>query len=488
MGKPTGFIEFARLAEPYEPAAERVKHYREFVGHLADPDAVTQGARCMDCGIPFCHNGCPVNNIIPDWNDLVYRGDLRRALDVLHSTNNFPEFTGRICPAPCEAACTLGINAEPVGIKSIEHYIIDKGWENGWVVPQPPAVKTGKKIAVVGSGPAGLAAAQQLARAGHDVTVFEKNRRAGGLLRHGIPDFKLDKSLIDRRVAQMEAEGVTFRTDTIVGPKAIPAGISNDAKTVVTADALRKQFDAVILSGGSEVPRDLPVPGRELKGVHFALEFLIPQNHAVSGDGANKTKAKGKHVVVIGGGDTGSDCVGTSNRHGAASVTQLEVMPMPPEKENKPLVWPYWPLKLRTSSSHDEGCVRDFAVGTKAFVDDGKGNVKALKCVRLDWSGGQMTEVPGSEFEIKADLVFLAMGFLHPVGGVLEAFGVQKDPRGNAQATTDGAGCYATSVPGVFAAGDMRRGQSLVVWAIREGRQCAREVDAFLMGCSNLPR
>jgi glutamate synthase (NADPH/NADH) small chain len=488
MGKPTGFIEFARLAEPYEPVAKRVRNYQEFVGHLSDADAITQGARCMDCGIPFCNNGCPVNNIIPDFNDLVYRDDVRRALEVLHSTNNFPEFTGRICPAPCEAACTLGINAEPVGIKSIEHYIIDKGWENGWVKPQLPKAKTGRKVAVVGSGPAGLAAAQQLARAGHDVTVFEKNRRVGGLLRHGIPDFKLDKALIDRRMQQMEAEGVSFRVDTIVGPKAIPAGISNDAKTVVSADDLRKQFDAVILSGGSEVPRDLPVPGRALKGVHFALEFLIPQNREVAGDEKNPINVNGKHVVVIGGGDTGSDCVGTSNRHGAASVTQIEVMPMPPEKENKPLVWPYWPLKLRTSSSHDEGCTRDFAIGTKAFVDDGKGNVKALQCVRLDWSGGQMKEVPGSEFEIRADFVFLAMGFLHPVGGVLESFGVDKDARGNANATTEGAGCYATNVAGVFAAGDMRRGQSLVVWAIREGRQCAREVDAFLMGSSDLPR
>jgi glutamate synthase (NADPH/NADH) small chain len=488
MGKPTGFIEFARLAEPYEAVPSRVQHYREFVGHLSDADAKTQGARCMDCGIPFCNNGCPVNNIIPDWNDLVYRGNWQEALEVLHSTNNFPDFTGRICPAPCETACTLGINADPVGIKSIEHFIIDKGFENGWVKPQPAKLKTGRKVAVVGSGPAGLAAAQQLARAGHDVTVFEKNVRVGGLLRHGIPDFKLEKSLIDRRVEQMEAEGVTFRTNVLVGSSSLPAGICNDARTVIAADELRKQFDAVILSGGSEVPRDLPVPGRELKGVHYALEFLIPQNKEVKGDGTNPINVKGKHVIVIGGGDTGSDCVGTSNRHGAASVTQFEVMPMPPEKEDKPLVWPYWPIKLRTSSSHDEGCVRDFAVGTKSFVDDGKGHVKALRGARLDWSGGQMKEVPGSDFEVPADFVFLAMGFTNPVGGVLEAFGVEKDARGNARATTDGEGCYATNQKGVFAAGDMRRGQSLVVWAIREGRQCAREVDAFLMGRSDLPR
>lgn len=487
MGKATGFLEFQRLSEGYAPVTERLKHYKEFVFRLDDEQAKVQGARCMDCGIPFCNNGCPVNNIIPDWNDLVYRGKWREAIEVLHSTNNFPEFTGRICPAPCEAACTLNINDDAVGIKSIEHAIIDKAWEEGWVKPQPAAVKTGKKVAVVGSGPAGLAAAQQLARAGHDVTVFEKSSRIGGLLRYGIPDFKMEKSLIDRRMEQMQAEGVTFRTGVLVGAKELPAGINNDAKEVISADELKKEFDAVVLAGGSEVPRDLPVPGRELDGIHFALEFLIPQNKEVAGDGANPISAKGKHVVVIGGGDTGSDCVGTSNRHGAASVTQFELMPMPPEQENKALTWPYWPIKLRTSSSHDEGCERDFAVATKEFIGE-NGKVKALKAVRLNWDGGKMSEIPGSEFEIKADLVTLAMGFTNPVGGVLEAFGVAKDARGNANATTDGIGCYATNVDKVFAAGDMRRGQSLVVWAIREGRQCAREVDAFLMGSSLLPR
>ncbi len=488
MGKPTGFMEFQRLSEAYEPVEARLKHYKEFVGHLSDADAKTQGARCMDCGIPFCNNGCPVNNIIPDWNDLVYRGNWEEAIAVLHSTNNFPEFTGRICPAPCEAACTLGINEAPVGIKSIEHAIIDKAWENGWVKPLPAQVKTGKKVAVVGGGPAGLAAAQQLARAGHDVTVFEKNDRVGGLLRYGIPDFKLEKGLIDRRMEQMQAEGVTFRTKTIVGSKTLPAGIVNDATTVVSAEQLNKDFDAVILTGGSEVPRDLPVPGRELKGVHYALEFLIPQNKEVAGDAKNPIRADGKHVVVIGGGDTGSDCVGTSNRHGAASITQFEVMPKPPVEENKALSWPYWPLKLRTSSSHDEGCTRDFAVSTKELVSDGNGNVKALKAVRVEWKDGKLTEIAGSEFEIPADLVLLAMGFTNPVAGLLEAFGVEKDGRGNAKATTEGNGCYATNVPKVFAAGDVRRGQSLVVWAIREGRQAAREVDAFLTGSSELPR
>ncbi|HJW03717.1 MAG TPA: glutamate synthase subunit beta [Azospira sp.] len=488
MGKPTGFMEFQRLSEGYQPVEARLKHYKEFVGHLSDEDAKIQGARCMDCGIPFCNNGCPVNNIIPDWNDLVYRGKWEEAIAVLHSTNNFPEFTGRICPAPCEAACTLGINEAPVGIKSIEHAIIDKAWESGWVKPQPAQVKTGKKVAIVGGGPAGLAAAQQLARAGHDVTVFEKNDRVGGLLRYGIPDFKLEKGLIDRRMEQMQAEGVTFRTKTIVGTKTLPAGIVNDATTVVSAEQLSKDFDAVVLTGGSEVPRDLPVPGRELKGVHYALEFLIPQNKEVAGDGKNPIRADGKHVVVIGGGDTGSDCVGTSNRHGAASITQFEVMPKPPVEENKALTWPYWPLKLRTSSSHDEGCSRDFAVSTKELIGDGNGNVKALKAVRVEWNDGKMAEVAGSEFEIPADLVLLAMGFTNPVAGLLEAFGVEKDGRGNAKASTDGAGCYATNVPKVFAAGDVRRGQSLVVWAIREGRQAARAVDEFLMGASVLPR
>ncbi len=487
MGKPTGFLEYQRLSEAYEPVAERLKKYKEFVFRLDDEQAAIQGARCMDCGIPFCNNGCPVNNIIPDWNDLVYRGQWKQAIEVLHSTNNFPEFTGRICPAPCEAACTLNINTDPVGIKSIEHAIIDKAWEEGWVKPQPPAVKTGKKVAVVGSGPAGLAAAQQLARAGHDVTVFEKSSRIGGLLRYGIPDFKMEKTLIDRRMEQMAAEGVTFRTRVLVGTKDLPKGVVNDAEEVIGAEELKKQFDAVILAAGSETPRDLPVPGRELDGVHFALEFLIPQNKEVAGDGPNPISAKGKHVVVIGGGDTGSDCVGTSNRHGAASVTQFELMPMPPEHENKALTWPYWPIKLRTSSSHEEGCERDFAVATKEFLGkDGK--VTGLKAVRLEWKDGKMSEVPGSEFELKADLVLFAMGFTNPVGSLLEAFGVEKDPRGNAKATTDGPGCYATNVDKVFAAGDVRRGQSLVVWAIREGRQAAREVDQFLMGESVLPR
>jgi glutamate synthase (NADPH/NADH) small chain len=487
MGKPTGFLEFERLSEGYEPVAQRLTHYKEFVSHLTDDEAKIQGARCMDCGIPFCNNGCPVNNIIPDWNDLVYRGNWKQALDVLHSTNNFPDFTGRICPAPCEAACTLGINAEPVGIKSIEHAIIDKGWENGWIVPQVAAVKTGKKVAVVGSGPAGMAAAQQLARVGHAVTVFEKNDAIGGLLRYGIPDFKFEKSNLDRRIKQMEAEGVTFRTKTIVGTDKLPKGITNDATTVVTPAELDKEFDAVILAGGAEVPRDLPVPGRELEGVYFALEFLIPQNKQNGGGKANPISAKGKHVVVIGGGDTGSDCVGTSNRHGAASITQLEVMPKPPEQENKALTWPYWPLKLRTSSSHDEGCTREFAVSTKEFIGE-NGKLTAVKLVRVEWQDGKMVEVAGSEFELKADLVTLAMGFTQPVGGLLEAFGVDKDGRGNAKATTDGVGCYATNVAKVFAAGDVRRGQSLVVWAIREGRQCAREVDQLLMGKSDLPR
>ena len=488
MGKPTGFMEFERLSEAYEPVEKRLKNYKEFILTLSDDEAKIQGARCMDCGIPFCNNGCPVNNIIPDWNDLVYRGNWKQALEVLHSTNNFPDFTGRICPAPCEAACTLGINAAPVGIKSIEHFIIDKGWESGWVVPQPPKSKTGKKVAIVGSGPAGLAAAQQLARVGHAVTVFEKSDRLGGLLAYGIPDFKMEKTVVDRRVAQMEAEGVTFKTKVVVGSKELPPGISSDASEFVSADQLRQEFDAVILAAGSEVPRDLPVPGRELKGTYAALEFLIPQNKEVQAGKKNPINAKGKHVIVIGGGDTGSDCVGTSNRHGAASVTQFELMSMPPEEENKALTWPYWPYKLRTSSSHDEGCSRDFAVATKALVDDGKGNVKALKAVRVEWKDGKMIEVAGSEFELPADLVFLAMGFTNPVGSLLEAFGVEKDNRGNAKATTDGEGCYATSVAKVFAAGDVRRGQSLVVWAIREGRQCAREVDNFLMGSTMLPR
>ena len=490
MGKPTGFLEFDRQSEGYEAVESRLKHYREFVPHLADTQAKTQGARCMDCGIPFCNSGCPVNNNIPDFNDAVYRGDWREAIEILHSTNNFPEMTGRICPAPCEAACTLGINADPVGIKSLERAIIDKAGENGWVVPQPAAAKTGKTVAIVGSGPAGLAAAQQLARAGHDVTVFEKNDKIGGLLRYGIPDFKLDKRLIDWRAAQLQAEGVKFVTQTLIG-KDLPKGVASDAAKVVAPAKLLKDFDAVVLAGGSETPRDLPIPGRGLAGVHYALEFLIPQNKEVNagqkGGRKNPISASGKHVVVIGGGDTGSDCVGTSNRHGAASVTQFELLPQPPERENKPLVWPYWPTKMRTSSSHNEGCSRDWSIATKEFIGE-NGKLKALKCVRLDWKDGKMSEVPGSEFEVKADLAFLAMGFTNPVAAMLDAFGVAKDARGNAAATTDGDGCYATSVSKVFAAGDVRRGQSLVVWAIREGRQCARAVDEFLMGTSTLPR
>jgi glutamate synthase (NADPH/NADH) small chain len=486
MGKSTGFLEFDRQSEGYEAVESRLKHYQEFVPHLGDAAAKTQGARCMDCGIPFCNNGCPVNNNIPDFNDAVYRGDWREAIQILHSTNNFPEMTGRICPAPCEAACTLGINADPVGIKSLERAIIDRAGENGWVVPQPPAQKTGKQVAIVGSGPAGMAAAQQLARAGHDVTVFEKNDEIGGLLRYGIPDFKLDKHLIDWRAAQLRMEGVKFLTKTLIGTS-MPKGVTNDAVRVVAPAKLMKEFDAIILAGGAETPRDLTIPGRALAGVHFALEFLIPQNKEVAGGRKNTINAKGNHVVVIGGGDTGSDCVGTSNRHGAASVTQFELLPQPPEQENKPLVWPYWPTRMRTSSSHDEGCTRNWSVATKEFIGE-NGKLKALKCVRLDWQGGKMTEILGSEFEIPADFAFLAMGFTNPVASMLESFGVGKDARGNAAATTDGDGCYATSVSKVFAAGDIRRGQSLVVWAIREGRQCARAVDEFLMGTSTLPR
>ena len=487
MGKVTGFMEYDRLSEHYEEPKKRVKHYKEFVMTLTDDEAKVQGARCMDCGIPFCNNGCPVNNIIPDFNDLVYQQDWKNAIDVLHSTNNFPEFTGRICPAPCEAACTLGIHEEPIGIKSIEHAIIDKAWANDWVKPQVAKQKTGKKVAIVGSGPAGMAAAQQLARAGHDVTLYEKNDRVGGLLRYGIPDFKMEKGLIDRRVEQMKAEGVKFETSTFVGKDTLGKEVKNYSKKTVSPEQLQKDFDAVVITGGAEQPRDLPVPGRELSGIHFALEFLIPQNKEVAGDNKNEIRADGKHVVVIGGGDTGSDCVGTSNRHGAASVAQFELLPQPPEQENKPLVWPHWPTKLRTSSSHDEGCDRDWSVATKRF--EGKnGKVEKLIGVRLEWKDGKMQEIPGSEFEMKADLVFLAMGFVSPTQQVLDAFGVEKDARGNAKASTEGEKAYYTNVPKIFAAGDMRRGQSLVVWAIREGRQCARAVDEFLMGSSVLPR
>jgi glutamate synthase (NADPH) small chain len=492
MGKVTGFMEYERLEEGYQPVPVRLKNYNEFVIGLNEEGAKVQSARCMDCGTPFCNNGCPVNNIIPDFNDLVYRGDWKNAIDVLHSTNNFPEFTGRICPAPCEAACTLNVNDDAVGIKSIEHAIIDRAWSEGWVLPRPAKVKTGKSVAVIGSGPAGLAAAQQLARAGHAVTVFEKNDRVGGLLRYGIPDFKMEKTHIDRRVAQMEAEGVVFRLGVLIGKMPEGSKVTNWAKEVLSPDQLKGDFDAVVLTGGAEQSRDLPVPGRELEGVHFAMEFLPMQNKVNAGDKfKGQLRADGKHVVVIGGGDTGSDCVGTSNRHGAASVTQFELLPMPPEQENKPLVWPYWPIKLRTSSSHEEGCAREFAIATKEFIPGegkDKNKVKALKAVRVEWQGGKMVEVPGSEQILPADLVLLAMGFVSPVASVLDSFGIDKDARGNARATTEAEGGYRTNVDKVFAAGDMRRGQSLVVWAIREGRQAARAVDEFLMGRSDLPR
>jgi len=480
MGKPTGFLEYERLDRSYAPAADRVQHYNEFVIPLEENELSLQGARCMDCGIPFCHQGCPVNNIIPDWNDLVYQGNWQAALAVLHSTNNFPEFTGRICPAPCEEACTLNIEDIPVTIKTIECSIVDKGWEEGWIQPQIAAHKTGKRVAVVGSGPAGMAAAQQLARAGHDVELFEKNDRVGGLLRYGIPDFKMGKKIIDRRMAQLQAEGVTFSTDTHIG-------------VTIPAKQLHDTFDAVVLTGGSEHSRDLDVTGRDLDGVHFAMTFLPQQNKRNAGDTIDpetSLTARGKHVIVIGGGDTGSDCIGTSFRQGALSVTQLEILPQPPEKENKGLTWPDWPNKMRTSSSQDEGAVRDWSVATKS-IEGEDGKVTAINCVRLEWQQDdkgqwQMTEIPGSEFQLKADLVLLAMGFVHPVyEGMLQELGVELDPRGNVLADTEQ---YQTSIDKVFAAGDMRRGQSLVVWAIREGRQCARAVDEFLMGCSDLPR
>ncbi|WP_363348139.1 glutamate synthase subunit beta [Methylocystis echinoides] len=472
MGKVTGFLEIDRQDRKYKPAADRIRHYDEFVIPLSEEATRNQASRCMDCGIPFCHNGCPVNNQIPDWNDLVYHGDWRKALANLHSTNNFPEFTGRICPAPCEASCTLNLQDQPVTIKSIECAIVDRGFAEGWVVPEPPKRKTGRRVAVVGSGPAGLAAAQQLARAGHDVHVFEKAAKAGGLLRYGIPDFKMEKHLVDRRVEQMEAEGVIFHYNVNVG-------VDVNVRELVAG------HDALVLAGGAEAPRDLPIPGREFRGVHFAMDFLTQQNRRVSGEPLPTNEpilATGKHVVVIGGGDTGSDCIGTSVRHGALSVTQLEIMPRPPEKENKLLTWPDWPLKLRTSSSHEEGSAREFSVLTKEFVGEG-GVVKGLRCVRVD---GKMQEVPESSFTIRADLILLAMGFVSPLRkGLLEGAGVDLDNRGNVAADTR---AYKSSREKVFACGDMRRGQSLVVWAIREGRQCAHAVDLHLMGETNLPR
>lgn len=488
MGKITGFMEFQRLEEGYLPVQDRLKNYKEFVIGLDDAQAKTQAARCMDCGTPFCNNGCPVNNIIPDFNELVFQQDWKQALEVLHSTNNFPEFTGRICPAPCEAACTLNVNDDPVGIKSIEHAIIDRGWQEQWVVPENSKEKTGKRVAIVGSGPAGMAAAQQLARVGHAVTVFEKNDRVGGLLRYGIPDFKMEKFHIDRRVVQMEAEGVVFKTSVLVSELPKDLKVTNWARETISPQALMQDFDAVILTGGAEQPRDLPVPGRELNGIHYAMEFLPQQNKLNAGDTITKQiRADGKHVIVIGGGDTGSDCVGTSNRHGAVSVTQFELLPQPPEQENKALVWPYWPIKLRTSSSHEEGCDREFSIATKEFIGE-QGKVTGLKSVHVEWRDGKMIEVPGSEKILKADLVLLAMGFVSPIGSILETFGIDKDSRGNAKAATEGTRSYMTNVQKVFTAGDMRRGQSLVVWAIREGRQAARAVDEFLMGTSTLPR
>lgn len=478
MGKATGFLEIERKDRSYAKPAERLKHWNEFIVPLPDKELRDQAARCMNCGIPFCHNGCPVNNIIPDWNHLIFEEDWKNALEVLHSTNNFPEFTGRVCPAPCEAACTLNIQDTPVTIKSIECAIVDRGWEEGWIRPQLPTRKTGKSVAVVGSGPAGMACAQQLARAGHSVTLFEKNDRMGGLLRYGIPDFKMEKHLINRRLVQMEAEGVTFRTSTEVGVQ-------------VSLESLRENFDAIVLSGGAEKPRPLEIPGFELQGVRYAMEFLTQQNKRVAGDDELRAAprgtltATGKHVVVIGGGDTGSDCVGTSNRQGAASVTQLEIMPKPPEKEAKAMTWPNWPLKLRTSSSHEEGCERDWAVLTKRAIGN-NGQLTGLECVRVEWVDGRMQEVPGSEFVLQADLVLLAMGFVGPnAAGMIEQAGVELDTRGNVKADTN---AYATSQDGIFACGDMRRGQSLIVWAIREGRQCARAVDLHLMGTTELPR
>ena len=483
MGKPTGFLEIERIDRGYAPVADRIRHFHEFVIPLKEEEVRDQGARCMDCGIPFCHEGCPVNNIIPEWNDLVYRGDWEKALKVLHSTNNFPEVTGRICPAPCQESCTLNLRDEPVSIKTIECAIVDKGWEENWITPQIPLHRTGKRVAVIGSGPAGLAAAQQLARVGHKVIVFERQERIGGLLRFGIPDFKLDKKLIDRRVSQMMSEGVKFRTHVEVGVD-------------IPASDLVRDFDAVVLAGGSEKARDLKVPGRDLEGIHFAMDLLRSNTRRVQGLSTSDEdfiSAEGKHVVVIGGGDTGSDCIGTSTRQGALSVTQIEILPKPPEKEDKLLTWPEWPNKFRTSTSQEEDCKRLFSVATREFIGkDGK--LTALKCVHVEWNRDdnghwKMTEVEGSEFELKADLVTLAMGFEHPVHkGMIEELGVALDARGNVQGSTEGADAYQTSIDKVFSAGDMRRGQSLVVWAIREGRQCARAVDEFLTGQSELPR
>jgi glutamate synthase (NADPH/NADH) small chain len=488
MGKITGFLEFARIEERCDGVDERLHHYREFVQTLTPEQARQQGARCMDCGTPFCNNTCPVNNIIPDFNDLVYRDDWKKASALLHLTNNFPEFTGRVCPAPCEAACTLSINSQAVGIKSIEHAIIDRAFAEGWVLPQPARSKTGKRVAIVGSGPAGLAAAQQLARAGHEVTLFEKNDQAGGLLRFGIPDFKLDKAHIDRRLEQLRAEGVVIHTNTLVGELPADSKVTNWARQSIAPRQLMQDFDALLLAGGAEQSRDLQVPGRELAGVHFAMEFLPQQNRLNAGVAMpGQIRAEGKRVIVIGGGDTGSDCVGTANRQGAASLVQFELLPRPPEMEDKALTWPYWPNKLRTSSSHEEGCRREFAIATKAFVGE-QGRLTGVKTVRLELRQGSLAEIPGSEEFWPADLVLLAMGFLGPVTSLLASFGVEQDGHGNARATTEARGGYATNVPGLFAAGDMRRGQSLVVWAIREGRQAARALDEYLMGSSRLPR
>ena len=483
MGDDRGFLEIPSQDRASAPATERVKHFREFAAPLVEAEVSRQGARCMDCGIPFCHSGCPVNNIIPDWNHLVYRGEWQAALEVLHSTNNFPEFTGRICPAPCEAACTLNIIDDPVTIKTIEVAIIDRGWEEGWVHPQPPAVETGRTVAVVGSGPAGLACAQQLARTGHRVTVFEKNAAAGGLLRYGIPDFKMEKHHLDRRVTQMEAEGVTFRTGAHVGAPAAGGGVLLEHQVAI--EDVVKEFDAVVLAGGSEAARDLQAPGRDMDGIHFAMEFLPQQNRRSRGEALGEGAeilAEGKHVVVIGGGDTGSDCIGTSFRQGAKSVTQLEILPKPPDHENKAMTWPDWPLKFRTSSSQAEGAGRDWSVATDRFSGEG-GRVTAISAVRVT---DKLERMEGTEFLIPADLVLMAMGFLHPTHeGMIDDLRLAKDGRGNVEADTEN---YRTSIDGVFAAGDMRRGQSLVVWAIREGRQCARAVDEFLMGETLLPR